>query len=157
MAYLFNQQPPHCPFKLVHRLQVEHDGEKIILDCQFGLLFNLTTPKKINHPGCLMFSIYGTTLEEVFISLDPQAHMLLSVQAMDLRESEHLLPALPYMAHQNSELIRNVQLEQNVGSCEAWLHIKNEHDYLQPVIRKAGLFVRRMGMAIYEYQCGKYP
>ena len=34
-----------------------------------------------------------------------------------------------------------------------WLIIRNNRDYLNPVKRKPGLFVRRTGRAIFEYQC----
>ena len=54
-----------------------------------------------------------------------------------------LLPALAYMWQHHSEQLRNVRLEQDVGSCEMLLIIKNDRDYLHSVHRKPGLFVKR--------------
>ena len=39
------------------------------------------------------------------------------------------------------------------GGCSTWLNIKNDQDYLHPVHREPGLFVRRTGEIIYEYHC----
>ena len=34
------------------------------------------------------------------------------------------------------EMLQKVQKEQDIGSCEQWLNIKNDQDYLHPVEKK---------------------
>ena len=69
-------------------------------------------------PGVYIYStrlpgvyIYSTRLPGVYIYIDPQACMLAPVEAISLRKSQDLLPALAYMAHHNAEEIRGVRLE----------------------------------------------
>ena len=81
--------------------------------------------------------------------------MLAPVQAINLRKNQNLLPALAYMSHQHAGKIRNVRKEQDVCSWEPWMKTRNDCDYLHPVYRKSGLFVRRTGRALYEYQCAQ--
>jgi len=76
---------------------------------------------RINTLGCLVMTIYSTRLPGVYIYstrlpgvyiyIDPQACMLAPVEAISLRKSQDLLPALAYMAHHNAEEIRGVRLE----------------------------------------------
>ena len=39
------------------------------------------------------------------------------------------------------------------GGCTTWLNILNDQDYLHPLRREPGLFVRRTGEIVYEYSC----
>ena len=41
--------------------------------------------------------------------------------------------------------------DQDVGSCEQWLNIKNNWDYSHSIEKKPRLFVRCTGCCIYEY------
>ena len=69
-------------------INVKHDNEQVIIDQELSLLFNLTIPKRINPPGCPFFTMYGTTLTDVYVSLDPQARMLMQVDTRNLREDQ---------------------------------------------------------------------
>ena len=47
-AYLFEEKPNQCPFKIVRGINVKHDNERVTIDQELSLLFNLTIPKRIN-------------------------------------------------------------------------------------------------------------
>ena len=57
------------------------------------------------------------------------------------------------MSHHNKEMLQEVQRKQDIGSCEQWLSIMNDRDYLLPIKKKPGLFVRRTGCCIYKCLC----
>mgnify|MGYP000754506107 FL=1 len=154
-AYLFQEETNQCPFKMVRGINVRHDNERVVIDEELSLLFNLTTPRRINVQGCPFFTMYGTTLDEIYLSLDPQARMLERVDARNLREDQDLLPTLAYMSHHHAEQINKLRRSQQEGSCQMWLSISNDRDYHHPVRREAGLFVRRTGRVIYEYECNQ--
>ena len=119
-VYLFEERPIDCPFQLVRGIQVEHDGEHVVMDRHFNLLFNLTMPKRINSQGCPIMTIYSTMLPGVFISLDPQARMLAPAEATSIKEPRFTSRTCLH----HSEQLRSVRLEQDVGSYETWLKIK---------------------------------
>ena len=131
--------------------------EKVFVDSNLGLLFNLTTAKKLETPGCPRILLYATTLQGVFVSLDSSAGKLNPVQNLDLREREDLLPTLQYMEKRNLQVIKSVQLNQDTGSCVTWMSIWDDTNYLHPVVHKQGLFMRRIGLIIYECSCTVIP
>lgn len=98
-------------------------------------------------------TIYSSTLKEVIISLEPQAHMLSPFESINIRESQDLLPTLSYMAHHNKETLQEVRGELTIGKFEQWLDIKNDQDYLHTIEKKLGLLVRHTGCCIYKYLC----
>ena len=57
------------------------------------------------------------------------------------------------MSHHNKEMLQEVQRKQDIGSCEQWLSIMNDRDYLLPIEKKPGVFVRRTGCCIYKCLC----
>ena len=130
--YFFKHGSPSCPYHLFRWIQVEHIEVNVLVDRNFGLLFNLTNPQRINVPSCLCMTIFSTTLKGIMISLDLQACMLSPMESINIRERLDLLPALSYKAHHNKKILQEVQREQDISSCEQWFHIKNDGDNLHP-------------------------
>ena len=95
----------------------------------------------------VVMTVYSTTLTGVMF------RYVFPVESINLTESQDLLPALAYMSHHNKEMLQEEQKEQDIGSCEQWLNIKNDQDYLHPVEKKPGLFVRQTGCFIFKYLC----
>jgi len=60
-------------------------------------------------------------IERSYDQLEPQAHVLLTVKSVFIRESLDLIPALSYMSHHNKEMLQEVQSDQDIGSYEKWL------------------------------------
>ena len=144
-SYLFDEKPPTCPYKLVRNVQQEQEEDKLVLDRSLGLLLNPTISRKLEMPGCQPLTIFATTLEGIFISMDRRASSLLLIQALDLRETEDLLPTLTFMSHENSKVIQSVKMAQEVGNCDSWMRIRSDHDYLHPPLCQRG---RRVGQII---------
>ena len=79
--------------------------------------WRLCTP--LPRPGK---TVYFTTLKGgSYDQLEPQAHVLLTVKSVFIRESLDLIPALSYMSHHNKEMLQEVQSDQDIGSYEKWL------------------------------------
>lgn len=154
-AFLFEEEPNRCPFRMVRGITVHHEQESLIIDRDLGLLFNLTMPKRINMPGCPQFNMYGTTIQDLYISIDPQARMLPQIDVLNIKEDKDLLPNLAYISHHHAEQINKLRRSQQEGSCQAWLSIGNDKDYHHPINRESGVFVRRSGRVIFEYECLK--
>ena len=150
-AVIFDKQDLVCSYKLIREVRLPQESENVLEDKNLGLLFNLTTSKKLDTPGCPRILLYATTLQGVFVSLDTTAGELNPVQNLDVRESVDLLPTLQYMERRNQEVIKSIQLKQETGSCELWRLIPDDTDHLHPVVSARGLFVRRVGQIIYEY------
>ena len=58
--------------------------------------------------------------------------------------NQNKLLKLKNMARPNKEMLQEVRIDQNIGSCEQWLNIKNDQDYLHPIEKRSELFVRRI-------------
>ena len=71
------------------------------------------------------------------------------MEVYSIRESQYLLPALAYMLHHFSKQLRTVRLQQDVRSCETWIRIKNDRDYLHPVHHKPGISLRRTRYVVF--------
>ena len=95
----------------------------------------------------VVMTVYSTTLTGVMF------RYVFPVESINLTESQDLLPALAYMSHHNKEMLQEEQKEQDIGTCEQWLNVKNDRDYLHPVEKKPGLFVRQTGCFIFKYLC----
>ena len=50
-------------------------------------------------------------------------------------------------------MLQEVLRDQDIGSCEQWLSVKNGQDYLHPIENRSGLFVRCTGHCVFEYMC----
>ena len=96
-------------------------------------------------------TVYSTMLEEVMINQEPQAWMLSPVKSVNVRESLELLLTLTYMSDYNKEMLQEVWRDQHISSFGDWLSIKNDRDYLHPIEKKPGLFVRFKGRFIYKF------
>lgn len=93
-------------------------------------------------------TVYSTTLDGIFISLDALANGLAPIQSCNIHKSEALLLTLSYYKHKNKKVINLVAEKQQVGGCNTWIKIANDQDYLYPVITKRGLFVHRVGQIV---------
>ena len=68
-----------------------------------------------------------------------------------MRSDQDLIPTLKYLEHQNSRTLSDLNDRVENGGCTTWLNIHNDKDYLHPLRREPGLFVRRSGEIVYEY------
>lgn len=149
-AVVFDKQDPVCSYRLSRKVSLQPDSENFLINKSLGMLFNITTSKRLDAPGCPKILIYETTLQWVFVSLDPTAGELNPVQNLDVRESEDLIPTIQFLEKRNSEVI---QARQDAGSCERWLLISDDTGHLHPGVSSKGRFVCRIGRIIYEYSC----
>ena len=69
-----------CPLKLIRSMKLQQETEKILINSDLGLLFNLTTTKKLKAPGCPNILLYVTTLKGVYVSLEAEASGLNHIQ-----------------------------------------------------------------------------
>ena len=104
-------------------------------------------------PGCPQLTILHTSLGTIFITFDKRVDGLPDILSRDIRSEQDLLPTLKYLEHQNAQSLRELHEKVDRGGCSTWLRVQNDQDYLHPVHREAGLFVRRNGELIYEYHC----
>jgi len=153
VAYYYVRNDNYCPYQVIRHLQLQHDGEQIVMDRRLALLFNLTIPRKVFDRGCPPISMYATTIPGLFVSLDPQTHLLKMVTARNVHESQDLLPSLQYLSHHFREKIKSMHLSHTLGNCEKCLRIGRDRDHQHPVKNSPGLFVRRNGRLVHEYRC----
>ena len=120
----------------------------VIVDCKRGLLFNLHNPQRNNIPSCLI-SDHAC----LFHHINSGYVMLCFPCAIyQPHRKPRPPPAIAYMTHHNKEMLQEVQKEQDIGSCEQWLNIKNDQDYLHPVEKKPGrLRVRPVALYLKIY------
>ena len=124
----------------------------IILE-DLAMLFNTTKKKVLTLPGCPQLTLYHTTLDTVYLTFDKRAAGLPEIVSRDVRSDQDLLPTLKYLEHQNPLALSDLKDQVERGGCSTWLNIKNDQDYLHPMRREPGLFVRRTGEIIHEYHC----
>ena len=58
-----NNQDPVCSYRLSWKVSLQPDSENFLINKSLGMLFNITTSKRLDAPGCPKILIYGTTLQ----------------------------------------------------------------------------------------------
>ena len=124
-----------------------------MLSDELAMMFNITKAEKMQLPGCPPLMLYHTTVGTVHITFDKRAQNLKEIVSQDVRKDKDLLPTLSYLEHQNTKAMRDLNERVDRGGCNTWLRIGNEKDHLHPTKMERGLFTRRIGEIIYEYNC----
>ena len=155
MAFAFDKGTISCPYKLVRtvQLQQQESNGRIWMDNDLGLLFNTTVSRRLKLKGCLVMNITYTTYAGILITTSPEAKELSSVKGLNIHEDISLGPTLEYFHHQNALLVKSLIRRQQTGDCKSWLEISNTRDHPHPTLQQRGLFTRRIGPIIHEFQC----
>ena len=150
--YLLDDQAQACPFKRIRSVSLRPEGTSLMISDKLAMLFNMTKTEVLLLPGCPQLTLHHTFLGTVSITFDKRAAGLPEVMSLDVRSDQDLILTLKYLEHQNSRAMRDLNDRVERGGCTTWL-ILNDQDYLHPLRREPGLFVRRTGEIVYEYSC----
>ena len=155
IAYSFDKGTISCPYKMVRTVQLQRlqNNRRIWIDDELGLFFNTTLTRKLKLKGCPIINITYTTYEGIYITTSPEAKELSTVKSLNLHEDVSLGPTLEYFHYRNSLLVKSLIRRQQTGDCQAWLEIGNTRDHPHPTLQQRGLFTRRIGPVVHEYQC----
>ena len=151
--YLLDDQAQACPFKRIRSVSLRPEGTSLMISDKLAMLFNMTKTEVLLLPGCPQLTLHHTSLGTVSITFDKRAAGLPEVVSLDVRSDQDLILTLKYLEHQNSRAMRDLNDRVEHGGCTTWLNILNDQDYLHPLGREPGLFVRRTGEIVYEYSC----
>ena len=152
-VYLLDDQVQACLFTKIQAVNLRSEGTNMMISDELAMLFNVTKTEVLLLPGCPQLTLHHTALGTVSITFDKRAAGLPEVVSLDVRSDQDLIPTLRYLEHQNAQALSDINNRVENGGCTTWLNIYNDKDYLHPLRREPGLFVRRSGEIIYEYSC----
>jgi len=141
-VYLLDDQVQACPFKKIRAVNLRSEGTNMMISDELAMLFNVTKTEVLLLPGCPQLTLHHTALGTVSITFDKRAAGLPEVVSLDVRSDQDLIPTLRYLEHQNAQALSDINNRVENGGCTTWLNIYNDKDYLHPLRREPGLFVR---------------
>ena len=107
-VFLWNQPKQHCNFLWIHRAETRKEGN-LWIDLEKGYLFNVSHPRTLNEQACPPIQIYGTDIEDLYVTQDPLAIHLLEVDALNVEEDMDLLPSLKFLAHNTGRRLSQLE------------------------------------------------
>ena len=147
---MLDDEAQACPFKRIRSVSLRPEETSMMISDKLAMLFNVEV---LLLPGYPQLTLHHTSLGTVSITFDKRAAGLPEVVSLDVRSDQDLISTLKYLEHQNSRALRDLNNRVERRGCTTWLNILNDQDYLHPLRREPGLFVRRTGEIVYKYSC----
>ena len=72
-------------------------------------LLNVSHPSTLNEQAFQLIQIYGTDIEDLYVTQDPLAIHLLEVDALNVEEDMDLLPLLKFLAHNTGRRLSQLE------------------------------------------------